>query len=157
MALSFKDVAEILKIIDASDCEEVSLDIEGVRLVVRRGENASVGQGNPQSLPTDTSPNTKPVASAPEIIKKTEAPINDGNIAVRAPMVGTAYRRPSPDEDSFVEVGSRVEKGSPLCLIEVMKLFTTIEAPQEGTIAAIHMDDATLVEFDQVLFTIKPE
>ena len=72
-------------------------------------------------------------------------------------MVGTAYRRPAPDEPPFVEVGTRVEKGTPLCLIEVMKLYTTIEAPSDGVIAAIHVDGGALVEFDQILFSINPE
>jgi len=154
MPLSFKDVAEILKIIDASDCEEVSLDIEGTRLVVRRGGNASSSQG-PQPLPSETA--TEPQPSGPKTVGKTAPQIDKGHNIVRAPMVGTAYCRPAPDEKPFVEVGSRVEKGAPLCLIEVMKLFTTIEAPVAGTIAAIHMEDATLVEFDQILFAIKPE
>ncbi len=155
MPLSFKDVAEILKIIDASDCEEVSLDIEGTRLVVRRGGNASSGQGQTQPLPSETA--TEPQPSGPKTVGKTAPPVDKGHNTVRAPMVGTAFRRPAPGEEPFVEVGSLVEKGAPLCLIEVMKLFTTIEAPVAGTIAAIHMEDATLVEFDQILFAIKPE
>ncbi|NQU60636.1 MAG: acetyl-CoA carboxylase biotin carboxyl carrier protein [Rhodospirillales bacterium] len=154
MPLSFKDVAEILKIIDASDCEEVSLDIEGIRLVVRRG-------GNAQSIPAGTATKPSPAAETPsndpKSVEKTKVQVDEGHNTVRAPMVGTAYRRPAPDEEAFVEVGSRVEKGAPLCLIEVMKLFTTIEAPISGTIAAIHMEDAMLVEFDQVLFAIKPD
>jgi len=154
MPLSFKDVAEILKIIDASNCEEVSLDIEGTRLVVRRGGHASSGQG-PQPLPSETA--TEPRESGPKPVQKTAPPVDKGHNTVKAPMVGTAYRRSAPGEEPFVEVGSRVEKGTPLCLIEVMKLFTTIEAPVAGTIAAIHMEDATLVEFDQVLFAINPE
>ena len=83
--------------------------------------------------------------------------IDDGLVAVRSPMVGTVYHCPSPDEPPFVEVGTRVEKGTALCLIEVMKLYTTIEAPSAGVIAAIHGDDLTLVEFDQILFSINPQ
>ena len=72
-------------------------------------------------------------------------------------MVGTFYRRPSPDETPFVEVGARVEAGDPVCLIEVMKLYTTIEVPAAGTIEAIQAEDAALVEFDQLLFLIRPD
>ncbi len=75
---------------------------------------------------------------------------------MRAPMVGTFYRRPSPQEPVFVEVGQKVSKGQPLCLIEVMKLFTTIEAPVAGTVEAIVADDGALVEFDQLLFHVRP-
>ena len=71
-------------------------------------------------------------------------------------MVGTLYRRPAPDEAPFVEVGSQVKAGDPICLIEVMKLFTTVEASIDGTIASIAVKDAALVEFNQPLLTIKP-
>jgi biotin carboxyl carrier protein len=71
-------------------------------------------------------------------------------------MVGTFHRRPSPQGAVFVEIGQTVQKGQPLCLIEVMKLFTTIEAEAAGTIEAIVPDDGALVEFDQLLFRLKP-
>lgn len=153
MALTFKDVAEILKIVDASDCEEVILEVEGTRLVVRKGQN----NGAPSTPSVDAATTPAPAQSTGE--KSTAAPvkIDDGLVAVRSPMVGTTYRRPAPDEPPFVEVGTRVEKGTPLCLIEVMKLYTTIEAPSAGVIVAIYADDATLVEFDQILFSISPE
>ncbi len=70
-------------------------------------------------------------------------------------MVGTFYRCPAPGEAPFVDVGAAVKKGDPLCLIEVMKLYTTIEASADGVIAAVHAEDNTLVEFDQILFAIK--
>lgn len=72
-------------------------------------------------------------------------------------MVGTFYRAPSPDAPPFVEVGSRVEPGDPLCVIEVMKLFTTIHAEFSGTVSEIGADNAQLVEFGQMLFVIDPE
>lgn len=85
-----------------------------------------------------------------------EARGEPGRIVLRAPMVGTFYRRPSPQEPPFVNVGSQIKKGDPLCLIEVMKLYTTIEAPADGVIELIGADDAALVEFDQLLFAIRP-
>jgi len=168
MALSFKDVAEILKLVDASDCEEVVLEVEGTRLVVRKGQSAGHNPGAASATPVpDVSASTSmPPPSAEQLAPTSNrdgaggaisAKIDDGFVAVRAPMVGTAYRRPAPDEPPFVEVGTRVEKGSPLCLIEVMKLYTTIKAPSDGVIAAIHADDTALVEFDQILFSIRPE
>jgi biotin carboxyl carrier protein len=71
-------------------------------------------------------------------------------------MVGTFYRRPSPQDPVFVEAGQSVMKGQPLCLIEVMKLFTTIEAPTTGIVDAILPEDGSLVEFDQLLFRLRP-
>ena len=76
------------------------------------------------------------------------------SLTVRSPMVGTFYRCPSPDEAPFVEVGTKVVAGDPLCLIEVMKLFTTIESAVDGQLKVILVDDVTLVEFDQPLFVI---
>ena len=161
MPLSFKDVAEILKIVDASDCEEVILEVEGTRLVVRKGQNNGAASTSSVGTTTTAAPAS---AEQPVPAQSTEGTsdaatvnIDDGLVAVRSPMVGTTYRRPAPDEPPFVEVGTRVEKGTPLCLIEVMKLYTTIEAPSAGVIVAIYADDATLVEFDQILFSISPE
>ena len=71
-------------------------------------------------------------------------------------MVGTFYRCPSPDEPPYVEVGSEVEVDAPLCLVEVMKLYTTIYAKTGGRIARICASDAELVEYDQILFVIDP-
>ncbi len=168
MGLSFKDVAEILKIIDSSECEEVSLEIEGIRLVVRRGHGASSGAGG--ALPSASQitrkaeqpaepqpPSTESEASGSAARVDEGHQVDEGHKGVHAPMVGTVYLRPAPDEPLFVEVGTRLEKGAPLCLIEVMKLYTTIEAPLAGVVTAIHVDDATLVAFDQLLFEIKPE
>jgi len=137
-------------------------------LVVRKGQAAGLGPsaasapstpGVPAST-TTAPPGAEQPAPAPrggEMGGAISAKIDDGLVAVRSPMVGTAYRHPAPDEPPFVEVGTRVEKGTPLCLIEVMKLYTTIEAPSAGVIAAIHAEDTALVEFDQILFSIRPE
>lgn len=72
-------------------------------------------------------------------------------------MVGTFYRRPSPDEPAYVEIGSEVEADAPLCLVEVMKLYTTIYAKTRGRIARICASDAELVEYDRILFIIDPD
>lgn len=161
MTLSYKEVADILKIIDASDCEEVILELEGVKLVVRRG----AGSTSTSETRIPVSSTKPPSNNAPQTNAKTRqtaqpaspaAPENPDEIVVRAPMVGTLYRRPAPDEAPFVEVGSQVKAGDPICLIEVMKLFTTVEASIDGTIASIAVKDAALVEFNQPLLTIKP-
>jgi acetyl-CoA carboxylase biotin carboxyl carrier protein len=152
MSLTYKEVAEILKIIDASECDEVNIELEGVRLSVRRNTSGTAapaaGKPAPPPPPKIESAVT-PVAAAPAV------QLADG-AQIRSPMVGTFCRRPSPDEAAFVEVGSTVAEGDPLCLIEVMKLFTTIEAKQAGTVKQIAVEDAQLVEFDQVLFVLDP-
>jgi len=156
VSLTFKDVSEILKMIDASDCDELILELEGARLVVRRNTAGTAsatftpasGEEVPVTLPTAET--TKPLA--PEEPAASSEP---GMTDIRAPMVGTFYRRPSPDEPAFVEEGAKVKQGEALCLIEVMKLFTTIEAPVDGTVISIAVEDGALVEFDQLLCRIK--
>ena len=81
-------------------------------------------------------------------------PARSGTLEVMAPMAGVFYRKPSPEEPPFVEIGDRVEKGDALGLVEMMKLFTTIEAPVAGEIVEIVYDDAETVEQDAALFVI---
>jgi len=110
MPLSFKDVAEILKIVDASDCEEVILEVEGTRLVVRKGQIAGLGGGVASTSSVGASTTAAPAsAEQPAPAQSTEGTsdaatvnIDDGLVAVRSPMVGTTYRRPAPDEPPFV-------------------------------------------------------
>jgi len=161
MALTYKDVAEILKIIDSSDCEELVLEVEGLKLVVRRGGAGPLAPAvalapTPEPTRIAQAAPAAPAAPAQQPAPTATAPVADGT-QVRAPMVGSFYRRPSPQEKPFVEVGSKVKKGDPLCLIEVMKLYTTIEAPVSGTVVAITAEDGKLVEFDQLLFVDKPD
>jgi acetyl-CoA carboxylase biotin carboxyl carrier protein len=164
MAFTFKEVAEILKIIDASQCEEVVIELQGLRLVVRRGNPNGGRSSGSQSPPPHAAaqPTSGQKGLAPLSAKRlghTEADLSvaQGHVAVRAPMVGTFYRRATPQDRPFVEVNQRVKKGDPLCLIEVMKLFTTIPAPVDGELQAIAVEDAAPVEFDQILFVIKPD
>lgn len=164
MAFTFKEVAEILKIIDASQCEEVVIELQGLRLVVRRGHPNGAWSNASRNLPPQASaqPGSEQKGLASQVAKRfghTEADLSvaQGHVAVRAPMVGTFYRRASPEERPFVEVNQRVKKGDPLCLIEVMKLFTTIPAPADGLLEAIAAEDAAPVEFDQILFVIRPD
>ncbi len=152
MTLTFKDVAEILKIIDASSCEEVVLELAGVRLEVRRG---ALPGAQPATART-TAAALAPIPAARVTAVHTPAAAPEGTIGVRAPTIGTFYQRPSPQEKPFVEAGQRVKAGDPLCLIEVMKLYTTITAPADGIIEAICVPDGGLVEFDQLLITLKP-
>ena len=161
MTLSFKEVAEIVKIIDASSCEEVVLESEGTRLVVRRGGGANVSS-SPSASATSPSLNSEAQTSAPvsaPVATDSAASnvVGEGGLTVNSPMVGTFYRRPSPDDAPFVEVGSRVTAGDALCMIEVMKLYSTLEASANGVVESIFAEDGKLVEFDQPLFIIRAD
>jgi acetyl-CoA carboxylase biotin carboxyl carrier protein len=158
MSLSYKEVAEILKIIDASSCEEVVLEVGSTRLVVRRG-GAQVGGEDSAPKVENIPPKKKSLTQASPGSTDAGGSVNNSDdvsgMILRAPMVGTFYSSPSPEEGPFVKEGSKVTAGDPLCLIEVMKLYTTIEATADGVVESILVEDGKLVEFDQPLFVIR--
>lgn len=156
MTLRYDEIADILKIIDSSSCDELIVETGDVKLVVRRNGatgHAAVAGDRPAPLP--------PAAAPPQAAKRTmrePAPsveTAEGRYEVVAPMVGTFYRAPRPDAPPFVDVGSVVDPGQPLCVIEVMKLFTTINAEVAGRIIHIGAENGELVEFGRTLFVIE--
>jgi acetyl-CoA carboxylase biotin carboxyl carrier protein len=156
MALRYDEISEILKLIDGSSCDEFVLETADLKLVVRR--RGAGGAAVPYEL-EPTAPRLSAASAAtpaPKAAKITETAHGAGEV-VRSPMVGTFYRSPSPGAAPFVEVGSKVKKGDPICIIEVMKLFTTIHAEWSGTIAEIGAPNAHLVEYGQMLFVIAPD
>ena len=156
--LTFKEVSEILKLIDASQCDEVVLELEGTRLVVRRNAGGIVSPPPNPAPSAASSPSLPSAAASPASTiagAAAETSAQEGMKDVRSPMVGTFYRCPSPEEPPFVEAGVSVKKGDTLCLIEVMKLFTAVEAPADGILESILPDDGASVEFNQLLFRIR--
>ncbi len=157
MSLSYDEIAEILRIIDSSSCDELIVETGDMKLVVRR--NGASGHAElasepatPATLgPAAPSSITPEARNAPPKIESTA-----DQIEVAAPMVGTFYRAPSPDAPPFVEVGTVVRPGQPLCLIEVMKLFTTINSDVAGRVAQIGAENGELVEYARTLFVIEP-
>ena len=96
-------------------------------------------------------------AAAPAAETKTESTSDASKyITIKSPMIGTFYRKPSPDKDVFVNVGSEVKNDTVVCVIEAMKLFNQIEAEVSGKIVKILVDDASPVEYDQPLFLVDP-
>jgi len=132
----------LVDVVEASDEAEVSVEISGARVTVRRTVAAPAGPGSGASEGGGGGG-----AAADE---------DDGLVRVTSPMVGTFYRRPGPDQDVFVEEGSRVEAGDTLCLIEAMKLFNEIVTEVAGTVRTIALEDAAPAEFGQLLFLIEP-
>jgi len=156
MTLRYEEIAEILKIIDSSNCDEVSIETGEIKLFVRRNGAGAVEATRPRSTPEPARS-----AAATEIKSRSPSPAGTivlaaGQFEITAPMVGTFYRAPSPEAPAFVEIGSAVKKGQPLCLIEVMKLFTTVYAEQDGRVVHIGAENGELVEYGRSLFVFEP-
>lgn len=163
MTISYKEISEIIGLIDSSSsCDELVLETDQLKLVVRRRGAGGPATGVAQSTPMPAGPPSSTAAArqsatshAPRSPAKPTAV--EGAHVVTSPMVGTFYRAPSPQAPPFVEVGSKVDAGDPLCIIEVMKLFTTINAEVSGTVREIGVENGKLVEFGQMLFVIEPD
>jgi acetyl-CoA carboxylase biotin carboxyl carrier protein len=157
MRLDYDQISEILKIIDSSSCEEFMLEIGDIKLVLRRRSGNGLAPPPFAEAPVHMTPAKAPQPNAALQPQPASVRTHEGLDVVRAPMVGIFYRSPSPGAPPFVEVGSRVRKGEALCILEVMKLFTTIAAESDGTIAEIGAENAALVEYGQMLFVMKPD
>ena len=168
MPLTHSDIAEIIRLVDQSTLDELTVEVGDLMIEVRRkGATATGASATPaptapavSPAPPAPAPSPPPVPAAPVPESAPAVPgepaLGEGQVAVRSPMVGTFYRRPSPDEPPYVDVGSEVEVNAPLGLVEVMKLYTTIYAKTPGRIARVCANDAELVEYDQILFVIDP-
>lgn len=163
MTISYKELSEIIGLIDSStSCDELVLETDQLKLVVRRRGAAGAGTtvAAPVSTPVGSSGITAaaPQAAISHVSRSPAKPsAAEGAHVVTSPMVGTFYRGPSPEAPPFVELGSKVNAGDPLCIIEVMKLFTTINAEVSGTVREIGGNNGQLVEFGQMLFVIEPD
>jgi acetyl-CoA carboxylase biotin carboxyl carrier protein len=145
MALSDDDVREILRLIDDAELGELRIETVGLSLHVVRGGTAPAAEPVPAPSEPDASRPTPP-----------PAPDEDGGVTIEAPMLGVFYRAPSPGATPFVDVGSRVEPETVVCLIEVMKMMNSVQAGTVGTIAEIHVENAQAVEYGQPLFRVQP-
>lgn len=164
MSLTHEDVRQILAMLDQSDCEEVHLEYGDLKLHLRRlagesglsaaQETASCAEPIPPAMASQGAP--APTQSRPGR-QGGEDRIPDGLVAVTAPMLGVFYRAPSPGEKPFVEVGDRVAPDDTVCLLEVMKLFSSVKAGTAGTIEKVLVDNAALVEYGQRLMLIRSD
>ena len=135
MALSDDDVREILRLIDETELGELRIETEGLSLHVVRGRAAQAERAE-EPAPT--------------------AATADGAVTIDAPMLGVFYRAPSPGAPPFVDVGTRIERDTIVCVIEVMKMMNSVAAGVAGTIAEIHVENAEAVEYGQPLFRVDP-
>lgn len=143
-----KLIRELAKILNDTDLSEIEMEKGDLRLRVARGTGpVTVAHAAPAAVAA------APVAAAPEATPVEAAPADNPN-AVKSPMVGTAYVRPSPDKDPFVNVGDKVKEGETILLVEAMKTFNPIKAPRSGTVTEVLVQDAQPVEFGEALIII---
>ena len=178
--MTFKEIQELIKLINKSNLTEFKMKDGDFNLSIRtkkygRGRISQIVQPQQQMVPVSAAPMaTVPMqqvqpqaapasASAPvvnEALQKEEAAAEDstaGYLEVRSPIVGTFYRAPSPDKPQYVKPGDRIEVGSVVCIVEAMKLFNEIESEVAGTIVKVMIEDASPVQFDQVLYLVDPK
>ena len=155
--MDIKEIQNLIKFVAKSGASEVKLETEDLKITIRTGPlGAAVSEPiYMQQMPMAASPVAPSTdASAPAI--QTAPASEDHLITIKSPIIGTFYRRPSPDKANFVEVGSEIGKGDVLCVIEAMKLFNDIESEVSGKIVKVLVDDSSPVEFDQPLFVVDP-
>lgn len=161
--MDIKEIQSLIKFVAKSGASEVKLEMEDVKITIRTGEAGSKGETTYiQQVPAmaaapapQAAPAAAPATPAADATA-TETSEDSKYITVMSPIIGTFYRKPAPDKPMFVEVGSTINVGDVLCVIEAMKLFNEIESEVSGKIVKILVDDASPVEFDQPLFLVDP-
>lgn len=159
--MDFKQIQELIRLINKSNIGEITVEEKGFKITIKQKQEAvqqvltaapvyapqPIAQLAPAAAGTPASEKTKPAA---------EATVSSNLITIKSPMIGTFYRRASPDKPLFVEVGDEITPGKVVCIIEAMKLFNEIESEVSGKVVKVLVDDASPVEYDQPLYLVEP-
>ena len=171
MALDIKEIQELIKFVAKSGVSEVDLEIGEMKISIKTPPKKGKGQIETvvQQIPVATASAVTPVAvqsaplvapPAPEV--KVESPVTSSDtddskyVTIKSPMIGTFYRKPSPEKDPFINVGDEINIGTVVCVVEAMKLFNEIESEISGKIIKVLVEDMSPIEFDQPLFLVDP-
>jgi len=156
--MNIKDIQQLIKFVAKSGVSEVKIESKDLKIGIKTGNGEKpVVYSSPTVLTQPSNPISETQMSNPEIASEKENDSEDTNlITIKSPIIGTFYRKPSPDKSNFVENGDVISEGDVLCVIEAMKLFNEIESEFSGKIVKILVDDASPVEFDQPLFLVDP-
>ncbi len=160
--MDIKDIQHLIKFVAKSGVQEVKLEMEDVKITIktdsnlRKAEKGFIDQIQVVPAPEAGTNQVEIPAEIPATKSVEKDEVEDNLITINSPIIGTFYRKASPDKPAFVEVGDTIKDGNVLCVIEAMKLFNEIESEISGTIVKILVDDASPVEFDQPLFIINP-
>lgn len=158
--MDFKQIQDLIKLINKSNIGELKIEQGDFKITIKQKEdkyisvasNAAPMQMMP-SMPAQQQSVITPAAAA----EKASPTVKEENlVTIKSPMIGTFYRKPSPDKPLFVEVGDDIMVGKVVCIIEAMKLFNEIESEVSGKIVKILVEDSTPVEYDQPLFLVDP-
>jgi acetyl-CoA carboxylase biotin carboxyl carrier protein len=157
--MNLSEIQDLIKFVSKSGVSEVEIERKDFKIIIKaekqKTEQVFVQATAPQvvqAAPAAPAPVAAPAAPAPVAPVAEESKL----ITIKSPMIGTFYRSSSPDKDPFVQVGASIQKGSPVCIIEAMKLFNEIESEISGKIVKVLVDDASPVEYDQPLFLVDP-
>ena len=166
--MEIKEIQNLIKFVAKSGAHEVKLEMDDFKITIKANAQTSVQETNSPIQPTSSmvvstpQPHEVVVSSKKDLstqkIAETDT-LDEGSnnlITIKSPMIGTFYRKPSPDKKVFIEVGDIINEGDVLCVVEAMKLFNEIESEVSGKIVKILVDDSSPVEFDQPLFLVEP-
>jgi len=162
--MNIKDIQNLIKFVAKSGASEVKLEMEDVKITIRTGEvkhgTETIVQQMPMAMamPQQVAVAPEAIVSKPLEVADAVAKADDNSkfITIKSPIIGTFYRKPSPDKPLFINIGDTVDVGDTVCIIEAMKLFNEIESEVSGKIVKVLVDDASPVEFDQPLFLVDP-
>lgn len=162
--MELKDIQNLIKFVAKSGASEVKLEMEDIKITVKTGSGkteTTILQSavSPAQMPvvSQVVPQVEPVAPAAPAAPAAAAVEEDSKlVTITSPIIGTFYRKPSPDKANFVEIGDSVSADSVVCVIEAMKLFNEIESEVSGKIVKILVEDSSPVEFGQPLFLVDP-
>tara|TARA_B110000090_G_scaffold203568_1_gene248344 strand:- start:103 stop:573 length:471 start_codon:yes stop_codon:yes gene_type:complete len=155
--MDIKEIQNLIKFVAKSGASEVKLEMEDIKITIKTGsektETTIMQAAQMGTMPQMAAPLAPSAQATPQVEVSTE---EDKYITVKSPIIGTFYRKPSPDKANFVEVGTEINEGDTVCVIEAMKLFNEIESEISGKIVKVLVDDSSPVEFDQPLFLVDP-
>jgi len=160
--MDLKEIQNLIRFVAKSGASEVKLETGDVKITIRTGsdkaETTIIQQPQqvavPAPVPVETPAPAAPAKEAPAEAEKADD--TSKYIEIKSPIIGTLYRKPSPDKPSFVKVGDTISAGDTVCIIEAMKLFNEVESEVSGKIVKVLVEDSSPVEFDQPLFLVDP-
>lgn len=161
--MDFKQIQELIKMINKSNIGEVSIEEKGFKLTIKQKEEpvqqVIAAPMHAQPMAAMAAPPVAPAVQAPAAAadkpaKAAEVPAGN-TVTIKSPMIGTFYRSASPDKPPFASVGDEIAPGKVVCIIEAMKLFNEIESEVSGKIIKVLVEDASPVEYDQPLFLVE--